>query len=256
MTIEITNDLRPTAMEWPKHETTESNPVLARAFDAYFLQSMQKSARMEQHFIQDSNPLAGSTRESISCLPDTYQGTGEAEPSVEAPPADLPGTPAPICPVKGASDFINKLWPYAAQAARLTGIDPRLLLAQAALETGWGRHIAEDNQGVSSNNLFNIKASKADSRAPLAIKTTEYVNGKPIRQTASFKTYPSVYESFQDYLDLIQGSARYQDALAHANDPEAYAHALQAAGYATDPEYADKILSVYHSLVEQEPVSL
>lgn len=148
-------------------------------------------------------------------------------------------------PTVQAEDFIKSIWPKAKQAAALLGLDPKILMAQAALETGWGKFIAKDIAGVSSNNLFNIKAP-SNSAESVNIKTTEYVADTPIKINASFKKYPSIEQSFNDYVSLIKGTKRYQDALTQAANPESYVNELHKAGYATDPEYGAKILSIYH----------
>ncbi len=139
-------------------------------------------------------------------------------------------------------DFVKSIWPYAKQASTMLGLDPKLLMAQAALETGWGQFIAKDLDGSSSNNIFNIKAKNLD-RA-VKIKTTEYIADSPVSMMASFKKYSSVAHSFDDYMSLILGD-RYKTALANAHDPERYIDALLCAGYATDPDYANKIVSIY-----------
>ena len=119
-------------------------------------------------------------------------------------------------------------------------------MAQAALETGWGKLVAKDEDGTSSNNLFNIKTGTNKEFDSVKIKTTEYIADTPIKMTASFRKYPSVEHSFNDYVSLIKGSDRYQNALANATNPEQYVNELHKAGYATDPAYGNKILSIYH----------
>lgn len=141
-------------------------------------------------------------------------------------------------------NFIQSLWPIAQQVASTIGLDPKILIAQAALETGWGKSIVSNSEG-SSNNLFNIKSSSAHS---VLVTTTEYDAGESYKTSASFKKYESIEQSFTDYVNLISNNTRYQVALAHASDPELYVQELQKAGYATDPDYAEKILSVYYSI--------
>jgi len=221
-------------------EKRETAPVPAGHFDAVFMQTMQKSNSIEQHFIRETSPFTSNSREKVACsMPITQEEVSAPTPSVDSP-APLSFIPPLL------NKFAASLWPYAAEASKLIGLDPKLLIAQAALETGWGRFIAKDAQGNSSNNLFNIKASKRDAGESLEVKTTEYIDNKPVKLTAAFKIYPSPGHSFQDYLNLIQGSPRYREAVESAHDPEAYARALQKAGYATDPEYANKMLAIYH----------
>jgi len=139
--------------------------------------------------------------------------------------------------------FVASIWPHAERAARELGVDPRALVAQAALETGWGkRHIKRDN-GDSSHNLFGIKATGwSGERATTG--THEYVNGQRRNETASFRAYGSMAESFGDYVRMLKTSPRYQAALSAGSDVRSFAQGLQRAGYATDPSYAAKIAAI------------
>ena len=139
--------------------------------------------------------------------------------------------------------FVASIWPHAEKAARELGVNPRALVAQAALETGWGRrHIKRDN-GDSSHNLFGIKASGwKGERATTA--THEYVDGQRRTETASFRAYASPAESFGDYVRMLKNSPRYQNALKAGADVRGFARGLQEAGYATDPAYAAKIAAI------------
>jgi len=139
--------------------------------------------------------------------------------------------------------FVASVWPHAEKAARELGVDPRALVAQAALETGWGkRHIKRDN-GDSSHNLFGIKATGwSGERATTG--THEYVNGQRRNEVASFRAYGSVAESFGDYVRMLKNSPRYQSALKAGSDVRGFAQGLQRAGYATDPSYASKIAAI------------
>lgn len=140
-------------------------------------------------------------------------------------------------------DFVARLRPLAQDAARQLGVDPDLLLAQAALETGWGQHLTADQRG-SSNNFFNIKAGTGWEGPTVTVQTVEYRDGIAVRESARFRAYESAAESFADYASLIDGSPRYSSARGMAADGEQYLRELQRAGYATDPAYADKILSI------------
>lgn len=149
-------------------------------------------------------------------------------------------------PIKSAEDFVRKLSPYAEQAAKELGVDPKVLLAQAALETGWGRSVIKNNDGSSSFNLFNIKASKAWHGDQARVSTLEYDNGVAKKEMAGFRSYSSYQESFNDYVNFIKDNPRYKHALEHTGNSERYLHELQRAGYATDPGYANKIMSLFH----------
>ncbi len=140
--------------------------------------------------------------------------------------------------------FVSALKPLAEKAARELGVEPRVLIAQAALETGWGKHISRDDSGQNSYNLFNIKADKRWDGESLALDTTEYRNGVAQAERASFRQYGSYQQSFDDYVSFVKQSPRYRQALAQADDPRGYLDSLQSAGYATDPRYADKIYEI------------
>lgn len=140
--------------------------------------------------------------------------------------------------------FISDLWPHAERAAEALGLPPEVLLAQAALETGWGRHMIPAPDGGSSHNLFGIKADARWDGPRAHVQTLEYVDGVAERQRAAFRAYDNPARSFDDYVDFVTGNPRYREALSRAPDPEGYLRGLQAAGYATDPHYADKILDI------------
>jgi flagellar protein FlgJ len=148
-------------------------------------------------------------------------------------------------PISSAQDFVRHLHPIAEQAARELGVEPKVLLAQAALETNWGRSLIKNRDGESSFNLFNIKAGKAWQGEQVSVKALEFERGVGRKTNASFRAYESFEESFQDYVRLIKSNPRYGDALKQADSPERYLRGLQQAGYATDPKYAEKIIKIY-----------
>jgi len=147
--------------------------------------------------------------------------------------------------ITGKSDFVHKLLPFARQAADELGVDVGILLAQAALETGWGKGVMTHADGHSSFNLFNIKADKSWRGASVEKVTLEFERGIPRKQKAHFRSYGSWQQSFMDYARFIKNNPRYQQALQVSSNPEQYMHELQKAGYATDPEYARKVMRVY-----------
>lgn len=229
---------------------------IAKQFDAYFLQSVFKSENLEQHFTDAVSAPIGTNRTGFHGVSASYHPellssllSPESSPERTVSQADNVITDAVENKRVGINpsvdEFIKTVWPYAVQAANLIGLDPGVLVAQAALETGWGHHIAKDPNGNSSNNLFNIKASANHSGQSVAVKTTEFIADKSVKLVASFKKYPTVGQSFEDYVSLIKKNPRYQAALSSVDDPRSYAEALQNAGYATDPEYANKIVSIY-----------
>jgi flagellar protein FlgJ len=167
-------------------------------------------------------------------------------------------TPAkPIQPMQAAkltqrSDaegFLEKLAGSAQATAASLGLSPHLLLAQAALETGWGRKAIKALTGQESYNLFGIKAGKQWSGDTVAITTTEYTNGVPQKKVDTFRAYGSYAESFADYAKLLK--QRYGDAIASGATAEGFGKALQAKGYATDPNYAQKIARVAQCVIDR-----
>lgn len=137
--------------------------------------------------------------------------------------------------------FVNAVMPYARAAAQKLGVSPAVLVAQAALETGWGKHVPAGANGASSNNMFGIKAGQDWGGRQVKVPTVEYRDGVATRERASFRAYPSIAASFADYAKMISQHPRYQQALAKAGDPAGYLSGLQRAGYATDPAYAAKV---------------
>jgi flagellar protein FlgJ len=143
------------------------------------------------------------------------------------------------------------LWPCAEAAARELGIAPTHLLAQAALETGWGKSLPCDANGNPSFNFFGMKAGSDWSGGTVATKTLEFQGGVPTPQVARFRAYTSAQDSFNDYVALLRDNPRYAAALNTGNDAKAFATALQHGGYATDPAYAQKIASIAQNLAEK-----
>ncbi|MES9898676.1 MAG: flagellar assembly peptidoglycan hydrolase FlgJ [Sedimenticola sp.] len=143
-----------------------------------------------------------------------------------------------------ADDFVQQLMPWASEAATLIGIQPQALLAQAALETGWGRHMMRGTGGQPANNLFGIKADRQWDGEQVKVNTLEYQEGVAVKKRDHFRAYGSYRDSFLDYVEFLRGSPRYSKALEVAGDSERYFSELQRAGYATDPKYANKISSI------------
>lgn len=140
--------------------------------------------------------------------------------------------------------FVAELAPYASDAAARLGVSPRALVAQAALESGWGRHVIRDVDGASSHNYFGIKAGPGWQGAVVRVPTTEYINGRAVTVNAAFRAYPDPGAAFADYVDFIGSNPRYQDVVAYGQNPRRFAAELAAAGYATDPDYANKIMAI------------
>jgi peptidoglycan hydrolase FlgJ len=145
--------------------------------------------------------------------------------------------------------FQEKLADAAEEAEQTTGVPAKFMLGQAALETGWGKRVIRNGDGTSSNNLFGIKAGPGWKGKVATAVTTEYINGKPHRRVEKFRAYDSYADAFKDYAKMLSTNPRYEKVLAHGGDAATFAHGLQRAGYATDPQYAAKLSNIIkHSL--------
>lgn len=148
---------------------------------------------------------------------------------------------------KNKEQFIETMLPYAESAAEELGVSANVLVAQAALETGWGSAVGKLPSGKSSFNLFNIKAGSHYDGDKYSKQTVEFTSGIKHTEKASFRAYGNYQESFDDYVNFIKTNPRYEDALNKSNS-ENYIKGIQQAGYATDPHYADKVNRVLGSI--------
>ena len=145
--------------------------------------------------------------------------------------------------------FQDKMADAAEEAEAATGVPAKFMMGQAALETGWGKRVIRNQDGSSSNNLFGIKAGPGWKGKVANAVTTEYVNGKPHQRVEKFRAYDSHADAFKDYAKMISNNPRYEKVLNHGGDASTFAHGLQRAGYATDPQYAAKLSRIIkHSL--------
>ena len=145
------------------------------------------------------------------------------------------------------AEFVRAITEHAHAAAEQIGVTPAVLIAQAALETGWGRHIIRREDG-SSHNLFGIKAHGGWTGPAATVRSLEVENGTVRQVRSPFRVYDSFAESFSDYVNFVKSNPRYQAALAKAENPHAYITELHRAGYATDPEYANKVITIMERL--------
>jgi flagellar protein FlgJ len=152
--------------------------------------------------------------------------------------------------------FIEQLYSQAQKAAGVLGVKPEVLLAQAGLETGWGKKMLKSQDGESSFNLFNIKATKKWEGDFVTVPTLEYRDGIAVKEQSAFRSYKNPQDSFADYIDLINENPIYKRALQNADDPKQYVRELQRAGYATDPNYAKKIIDIMNSDSMKKTLSL
>lgn len=142
---------------------------------------------------------------------------------------------------EGRDDFITNMLPLARRAAGRLGVPAEAIVAQSALETGWGRHVMQRPDGSPAWAMFGIKAGSDWSGETVTVTTLEIIDGQAVRERARFRAYPSPEAAVNDYVDFLSSRPRYAEALQAGSDPAAFAVGLQRAGYATDPHYASKI---------------
>ena len=154
--------------------------------------------------------------------------------------------PAKSSMFESISNFVDKLMPMAEKAASKIGLDPKILLAQAALETGWGKHVIHDSKGQPSFNLFGIKDSKSWQGESIKINTLEVESGEFVKRKENFRSYSSFESSFEDFVSFISENPRYEKAMELVHDAKQFVRSIQDAGYATDPQYANKIINIFN----------
>jgi len=154
-----------------------------------------------------------------------------------------------------AEAFARDIWPHAERAAAHLNVAPEAIVAQAALETGWGAYVMPRRDGTSSFNLFGIKAGSSWSGDSVTKPTLEFEAGVARREVAEFRAYESVAATFDDYSQILGSNPRYRSVRNHGADVPGFAKALQASGYATDPNYAEKITRVANSETMKKVVS-
>ena len=176
---------------------------------------------------QLSDKIAAAAPKSAS------SGTGAATPA-----AAMAQTPA---------EFVNRVMPTIRRAAGALGLNPLGMLAQAALETGWGQRMPRAADGASSLNIFGIKAGDDWKGARATADTVEFSNGVATPRRTAFRAYGSIEESVGDFVNLLKNSPRYREAVAAGGDAQAYIQSIGKSGYATDPEYANKLNQILDS---------
>jgi flagellar protein FlgJ len=145
------------------------------------------------------------------------------------------------------AEFVSQVMPSIQRAADELGVDPRGLLAQAALETGWGSRMPRTADGATSHNMFGIKAGEEWSGARATADTVEFSNGVATPRRTAFRAYGSIDESVSDFAKLLKNSPRYRDVIAAGGDTQAYVDSIGRSGYATDPQYANKLNKILNS---------
>jgi flagellar protein FlgJ len=234
-----------------------------------------KAASTDKVAIRNSGDAAEAMRKYLDEMWPAASGVGNNRPQIESTAPVTPINKVESRPLEGASkseaksvaptsiakplatsaaEFVQKMWPHAQAAARELGVDAKTLIAHAALETGWGKFVPCNPDGTCSFNMFGIKAGSRWQGNTVAVNTLEYQDGVAVKQRASFRAYDSPADSFRDYAAFIKNSPRYASAVGAGDDAAAFATALQQGGYATDPNYADKLTSVASRLSALAPV--
>jgi peptidoglycan hydrolase FlgJ len=185
-------------------------------------------------------PAPAATQKSFGLRPVPGQNAWAAAPMAAGGMALLPSagvSPGQAVSPRQVRTFARQLRPMLAAAGRQLGVSPKILLAHAALETGWGR-------SVVGNNLFGIKADPLWQGAQVTTLTHEVEDGAWVAREAAFRAYPSLDASVQDYVALIGGNPRYQGLIGSGDDVAAYGRGLVDGGYATDTDYGSKLEAI------------
>ena len=241
---------------------------VANQFEALFLQTMLKSMRDASL----GDPLFGDSEQQ-----EMYQGMMDQQLAVEMASGkgvgladmlvrQLGGTDAAVTtrpdaayPIEHSSRvksglqtpawsdpeaFARDIWPHAERTAKELNVAPEAILAQAALETGWGKHVMPNTNGAASFNLFGIKSGSGWSGDQVVRNTLEFRDGVARQEQAKFRSYSNVSSAFADYTNFIAENPRYENVRGSGDDASGFARALQESGYATDPDYAQKIENI------------
>jgi flagellar protein FlgJ len=174
------------------------------------------------------------------------QLTGKSAPAAPKTSSNGAAVAAPVM-AQTPAQFVNHVMPTIRRAATALGLNPLGLLAQAALETGWGQRMPRNGDGSSSLNLFGLKAGEEWKGARATADTIEFSNGVATPRRTAFRAYGSIEASVRDFADLLRNSPRYRDAVAAGADTQAYVESIGKSGYATDPDYANKLNQILHS---------
>lgn len=259
-----------------RQNSPEGLKTVAKQFEALFMNMMLKSMReaspqdgtfdnaqsrmytsmLDQQLSQNlavrgiglADVLIRQLSNTVAAPPGQKQAGQPMPPLASAAPSSAPAGTQP-----GRADstqpghvqaFQARLEAHAEEASRTTGIPAKFMLGQAALESGWGRREIVAADGTPSHNLFGIKATGGWQGKVVEHVTTEYVHGVAHKVVQKFRAYDNYADSFRDYAHLLRSNPRYQQVLANAQDATQFARGLQRAGYATDPNYADKLTRI------------
>lgn len=269
-----------------KQSPDQALKAVAQQFETVFMNMMLKSMReatpqdgmfdseqtkmftgmLDQQLVQSMSSrgvgLADIMIKQLSRATSTDIAQTRAEPELATPVRTVSAMPAlyseslvngmknsPSQATSPQQDFVRRMAPHAVQASQETGVPTHLVMGQAALESGWGRREIRLPDGSTSFNLFGIKAGGNWNGKVAEVVTTEYHNGVASKQVEKFRAYSSYTEAFSDYAHLLRDNPRYAQVLQSGQgSPPELARALQRAGYATDPNYADKLVKVMNRI--------
>jgi len=244
----------------------EAISAVAKQVEALFLQMMLKSMRDATSAEETNSNEMGMYQDmfdkqvalSISQHADLgisrllkRQLAGKSAPaglkstsSVPTASASAPAAPAAFA--QTPAEFVHRMLPPIRRAASALGLDPMGMLAQAALETGWGQRMPRNADGSLSHNMFGIKAGDEWAGARASADTMEVTNGVATPRRTTFRAYGSIEESVNDFASLLKNSPRYRDVIAAGGNAGAYIAGMGKSGYATDPEYGNKLSQILH----------
>jgi flagellar protein FlgJ len=249
----------------------EALSAVAQQVEALFLQMMLKSMRDATAAVETDSNEMGMYQDmfdkqvalSISQHADLGIGrllkrqlAGKSAPSTVKLTSgeSMPVSPAGVSAAASAhspAEFVNRVMPSIQRAAAGLGVNPLGMLAQAALETGWGQRMPRNADGSSSHNLFGIKAGEEWTGARTAADSMEVIDGVATPRRAAFRAYGSIEESVNDFANLLKNSPRYREVLAAGGNPGGYVASMGRSGYATDPDYGNKLNQILGSDVLQ-----
>ena len=224
---------------------SEQTKMFTGMLDQQLAQSMSsRGVGLADMMVKQLSLNMGGQMPNVDSLRKASSAVSALNPPLTAPPATALSVLPSAYSENSQQDFVNRMLPFARQAGQASGVPPQLMLGQAALESGWGKREIRMADGSNSFNLFGIKANAGWNGKVAEVMTTEYKNGVAYKQVEKFRAYSSYAEAFQDYAGLISNNPRYADVLRQGGDVAGMAQAIQKAGYATDPKYADKLVSV------------
>lgn len=195
-----------------------------------------------KHPLQNRSHVSDSTTQSNKEVPEATVGK-----SVDLSTQRVTSDSAEATSWQSPQEFVSAIYSHARKAAQRLGVAPEAIIAQAVLETGWGQHVMKDVEGENSFNLFGIKADTRWDGETVRKNTLEYRNGIAAKENASFRSYPSLDRAFDDYVDFLNSNSRYESLVSKKCEAKQWGFELQGSGYATDPNYGNKIANIMDS---------